>query len=93
MMMNKEMRIKYYLREFEKIDNGKITWNWSACLFLPYWLIYRKIYSGIWKLIVLFLCIILFCIALTKVVPEPIVLFSGMLIFLISSGIYGITQQ
>ena len=40
-------------------------------------------------MIVLFLCIILFCIALTKVVPEPIVLFSGMLIFLISGGILG----
>jgi len=33
----------YYLPRFHKIVNGnKISWNWAAFLFHPFWLLYRK---------------------------------------------------
>ena len=88
-MMNKEKRKKYYLKEFKKIDDGKITWNWSSCLFLPYWLIYRKIYSGIWKLAILLICTILFCVALAEIIPQNIVFLLGVLMLLIAGGTLG----
>ncbi len=35
-----------YIPKFRKMNNGKkITWNWAAFFFSPYWLFYRKIYK------------------------------------------------
>ncbi|GHT92779.1 hypothetical protein FACS1894122_07040 [Alphaproteobacteria bacterium] len=35
----------YYMEEFHKIDEGKLTsWNWSAFFFGPAWFMYRKMY-------------------------------------------------
>lgn len=37
---------KYYMPRFRKIaQNDTAGWNWSACLFGSYWLIYRKQYA------------------------------------------------
>jgi hypothetical protein len=37
----------YYLPRFRKIsrNNGKVSWNWAAFFFGPFWLLYRKMYS------------------------------------------------
>lgn len=37
---------KSYLKKFRKIDNGKITFNWAAFFFTPYWFFYRKLYKA-----------------------------------------------
>ena len=34
----------YYLKQFDKIEKRKWSWNWSACFFIFYWAIYRKMY-------------------------------------------------
>lgn len=46
-MFNKEKARAYYLKEFKKIEKGKISWNWCAAIFGWYWFIYRKVYSGL----------------------------------------------
>ena len=35
---------EYYLRQRERIADGKVSWNWPACLITGYWLLYRKMY-------------------------------------------------
>ena len=34
--------VSYYLKELEKVEKKKFSWNWSAFLFGPAWLAYRK---------------------------------------------------
>jgi len=34
-----------YISKFQKITNGKLTWNWAAFFFTPYWFFYRKLYK------------------------------------------------
>ena len=34
-----------YVSKFQKITNGKLTWNWAAFFFTPYWFFYRKLYK------------------------------------------------
>ena len=34
--------VKYYLKEFKKVEQKQFSWNWSAFLFGPAWLAYRK---------------------------------------------------
>lgn len=49
---------EYYIPKFQemKTKNDKITWNWPAFLFAPYWFIYRKMYNyGIGVLIAAFI--------------------------------------
>lgn len=44
---------KYYLKKFKKIDSKKLTFNWAAFFFAPYWFFYRKLYkAGIATLLV-----------------------------------------
>lgn len=38
--------IAYYLREFKKIDEGKLSWNWCSALAGPLWCLYRKMYGA-----------------------------------------------
>lgn len=40
-------KAEYYIPKFQemKVQNKKSTWNWSAFLFTPYWMIYRKMYA------------------------------------------------
>lgn len=40
----REKKQSYYLKEFKKIDEGKMSWNWAACFFVSGWAIYRKMY-------------------------------------------------
>lgn len=42
-----QANIEYYKRKFAQMNqNGsKVSWNWLAFLFTPYWLIYRKMYA------------------------------------------------
>lgn len=37
---------RYYLKKFKKIDNKKLTFNWAAFFFAPYWFFYRKLYKA-----------------------------------------------
>lgn len=34
-----------YVSKFHSIANGKLTWNWAAFFFTPYWFFYRKLYK------------------------------------------------
>ena len=34
-----------YVSKFQKITEGKFTWNWAAFFFTPYWFFYRKLYK------------------------------------------------
>jgi hypothetical protein len=43
-VISEETRKNYYLREFEKVEKGKISLNWAACFGYVGWLIYRKMY-------------------------------------------------
>ncbi len=36
---------KNYLPKFKKTAKGKITFNWAAFVFSPYWFFYRKLYK------------------------------------------------
>ena len=38
------LSVAYYLTEFEKIQKKQLSWNWSAFLFGPIWLVYRKMF-------------------------------------------------
>lgn len=42
-----------YIKKFQQIKDGKLTWNWGAFFFAPYWFFYRKLY----KLGVIFLAL------------------------------------
>ncbi len=42
-----------YIKQFQKIKDGKIAWNWAAFFFAPYWFFFRKLH----KLGVVFLAI------------------------------------
>ena len=35
---------KYYLDAFEKLDEGRASWNWAAFFFQGMWMFYRKMY-------------------------------------------------
>ena len=44
-------KLTYYKTNFAAIDSGKkVTWNWCACLFGPFWCFYRKM---IWEGLIL----------------------------------------
>ena len=34
-----------YVSKFDSIANGKLTWNWAAFFFTPYWFFYRKLHK------------------------------------------------
>ncbi len=34
-----------YVSKFHSIANGKLTWNWAAFFFTPYWFFYRKLHK------------------------------------------------
>lgn len=34
-----------YVSKFKKITDGKVTWNWAAFFFSPYWFFYRKLHK------------------------------------------------
>ena len=34
-----------YVSKFQKITEGKATWNWAAFFFTPYWFFYRKLHK------------------------------------------------
>ncbi len=42
-----KQKIEYYKPRFNALRplNEKVSWNWCAFLFSPYWLIYRKMYG------------------------------------------------
>lgn len=37
---------KFYLKKFKKIDSKKLTFNWAAFFFAPYWFFFRKLYKA-----------------------------------------------
>lgn len=38
-------KLTYYKTNFAAIESGKkVTWNWCACLFGPFWFFYRKLF-------------------------------------------------
>ena len=39
----------YYIEQFKKIERNELSWNWAAFCYPPLWLIYRKVYSGLLK--------------------------------------------
>lgn len=41
------VKSEYYIPQFQEMraQNKKNTWNWSAFLIAPYWMIYRKMYT------------------------------------------------
>lgn len=34
-----------YVSKFQKVAEGKLTWNWAAFFFTPYWFFYRKLHK------------------------------------------------
>lgn len=49
---------QYYLEQFKRLNDGKISWNWSAFWSGGLWLYYRKTYIGItWEILVGFVFI------------------------------------
>ncbi len=44
---------QYYLKQFEKIDNGRFSFNWSAAFFGSCWFLYRKLYVEAFILLIL----------------------------------------
>ena len=34
-----------YVSKFKRITEGKLSWNWAAFFFTPYWFFYRKLYK------------------------------------------------
>lgn len=54
-----------YLRKFQQIKDGKLTWNWAAFFFAPYWFFYRKLY----KLGVIFLATFILLSSLSFLPP------------------------
>ena len=42
-----------YIRKFQKVKAGKLSWNWGAFFFAPYWFFFRKLH----KLGVIFLAL------------------------------------
>lgn len=34
-----------YVSKFKKITEGRLTWNWAAFFFTPYWFFYRKLHK------------------------------------------------
>ncbi len=54
-----------YIRQFQKIKDGKFTWNWAAFFFAPYWFFYRKLY----KLGVVFLTIFILLSSMSFLPP------------------------
>lgn len=84
-MFEQEKSKAYYLREFKKIDEGKFSWNWAAFTFGYFWLLYRKVYSGVRNqmcfLPILILIPMLYGVALA-------ICKNKLLVFLIFFGIY-----
>ena len=56
---------KRYIPKFYKVKNKKVTWNWGAFFFMPYWFFFRKMY----KLGAIFLAL---TIAITTLLPMGI---------------------
>jgi hypothetical protein len=54
-----------YLKKFQKIKDGKFTWNWAAFFFAPYWFFYRKMH----KLGVVFLAIFILLSSMSFLPP------------------------
>ena len=54
-----------YIRQFQKIKDGRLTWNWAAFFFAPYWFFYRKLY----KLGVVFLTIFILLSSMSFLPP------------------------
>jgi hypothetical protein len=54
-----------YLKKFQQIKDGKLTWNWAAFFFAPYWFFYRKMH----KLGVVFLAIFILLSSLSFLPP------------------------
>lgn len=54
-----------YLKKFQQIKDGKLTWNWAAFFFAPYWFFYRKLY----KLGVVFLALFILLSSLSFLPP------------------------
>ncbi len=54
-----------YIRQFQKVKDGKLTWNWAAFFFAPYWFFYRKLH----KLGVFFLALFILLSSLSFLPP------------------------
>lgn len=54
-----------YIKKFQKIKEGKLTWNWGAFFFAPYWFFYRKLN----KLGAIFLAIFILLTSLSFLPP------------------------
>ncbi len=63
-----------YVSKFHQIKNGKITWNWAAFIFTPYWFFYRKLH----KIGVVFLALSLLLSVGFSLLPPVQSLFSDL---------------
>lgn len=67
-------KTEYYIPKFQELksQNKQISWNWSAFLATPYWLIYRKMYGY---------GAIAICVAFVLSQISPILTFAGYVAF------------
>jgi hypothetical protein len=51
----------YYMKVFQQIEKNhkEVNWNGSALIFGPFWMVYRRMYSGCLKILSI---IIIFCL-------------------------------
>lgn len=66
---------KNYLKKFRKIDNGKITFNWAAFFFAPFWFFYRKLYKAGIAILLVFVSISLLTYGLSDRIYNSMVEF------------------
>lgn len=94
----KDFSVSFYLAEFERVRKSKFSWNWSAFLFGPVWLAYRKM-PGYCVVSVILLCLVVFGIYdpfILKIQcknflasPMLYVFFAVILIYMTMHGIFG----
>ena len=76
-----------YARKFEKVEQGRISWNWCAFLAGGGWLLYRKMYREFAVLFMITLA--LNAMSLTGVKALMVVEIIASLIVWIGLGMYG----
>lgn len=54
-----------YIKKFQKVRDGKLSWNWAAFFFAPYWFFFRKLH----KLGVVFLAVFILLSSLSFLPP------------------------
>lgn len=58
---------QYYLAEFEKIRQGKLSWNWCCALLPSTWAAYRKVNTFPLVMYVMLCCVSILCVAIAGI--------------------------